>query len=71
MKKQKKLCSVKGCGHVAYAGGLCRAHRRRRKLMRNLPLDKAVERACKEPTLLAALTFICDWEEEALWGSVC
>ena len=32
MKKQKKLCSVMGCGHVAYAGGLCRAHRRRRKL---------------------------------------
>ena len=24
MKKQKKLCSVKGCGHVAYAGGLFR-----------------------------------------------
>ena len=27
-------------------------------------IDQAVERACQEPTLLDALTWICVWESE-------
>ena len=30
--------------------------------MTHMTLNEAVKRACKEPTLLEALTFICVWE---------